>query len=97
VSGLDDTAGQFALGLYEFPKHEEGGVNIVLCEQVEQARCPGGIGPVVVGESQLAGTAWGNESPAEELRPRPARGIGESADAETGCSGDTKRPVNARG
>ena len=53
VAGVGDSAGEFWLGLRKFADHEEGGVHIVLGEDVEEARRPCGIGAVVEGEGDL--------------------------------------------
>ena len=96
VSGVGDAANELRLGLGKLADHEERGAHIVLGEDVEQTRRPGGVGAVVEGEGELAGAARRDERPAKDLRGGPQGGIGEPADAKPGCAGDAECPVNTR-
>ena len=97
VSGVGDAAGEFRLSLGKFADQKESRTDIVLGEDVEEARRPCRIGSVVEGESELTGIARGYEGAAEDLRGGPMRRISKTADAKPGCAGDTDRPVNTRG
>ncbi len=96
VAGIGDAASEFRLGLSEFADHEECGAHVVCGKNVEEARRPRRIGAVIEGECEFAGIARGHESAAEKLGGGPMRGIGEGADAQPGCPGDTDSPVNTR-
>ena len=83
VTGIDNASSEFAFGLRKFANHEETGMHIVFGKDLEKARRPCRIRAIVEGEGKLSRAARRNEGTAEDLRARPARGIRESADAES--------------
>jgi len=87
-------AGELDLGLGELADHEKCGVDVVLGEDVEEARRPCRIGAVVEGEGELARAARGDEGAAEDLRGGPVGGVGETGHAEANSSGDAEARAN---
>ncbi len=97
VAGLGDGSRECRFLLRIRSQQEKGGFRAVTGEDLEESRCPRGVGTVVEGERQFTGTCGGYERAAEDLRPRPARGIGEGsccqaedggrseAEGHTGC------------
>jgi len=90
VAGMGDAARQLRLGPGEFANHEKGSVYVVFGENVEQTRCPCGVGAVVEGEGELAGAARGDERTAEDLRSGPVGGVGKAGHTQT-CGSDSAK------
>src|SRR5262249_28014075 len=96
VAGFCNSTGKFPLCLYESANHEERGKHIVLCEHIEEARRPRGIGTVIERQRKFARFARRNQSAAEDLRRRIARSVREAADPQASCSSEAKKSVNTR-
>src|ERR1700733_4433809 len=84
VAGGVNAADQVGTLLDEVADEEERGADVVLSQQVEEARRPGVVGAVVIGESEFRGIGAGDESVAEDLRLGPKRSVGAASGSEAG-------------
>src|ERR1035441_5177946 len=87
VTGGGNLADKRGLGLGAAADEKEGGANVAAGKKVEEARGPGGIGTVVEGEGEFAGTRRGDERGPEELRGGPQGDIGTAARRQTQSGG----------
>ena len=97
VAGVGDAACECGLGLRKTADHEEGGADMVLGKDIEEARRPGGIGTVVEGESQFAGSTRRDEGAAEDLRSGPERSVSVSTTRQSNGCGDSNSCGDAGG
>lgn len=92
-----DAACECRFGLGEAADHEEGCMDVVLGEDVEEARGKGGIRAVIEGEGEFAGLGRGYEGAAKDLGSGPERGVTESTEGKAGSCGHTEGCGDARG
>ena len=87
VTGGNDLADEGRLGLGAAADHEEDGVDIAAGQDFEKTRSPSGVGAVVEGKRQLAGTLRAGEHRSEDPRAGPHGRIRIAArgKAESGC------------
>ena len=85
VASLGNFAGDLGTLLYVASDEEKSRVNAMFGEDLEQAQGVGVVGPVVVGEGDLARAMW--ESGESLSIPLSCRGHGLVADGDSGCGG----------